>query len=328
MGPVIEARILRLQQRFIDRRRMRIADMAAEEECSRDTIKRAIDVLRDQLYMNIEYDPVTRHWVYTPDEETPALTTDEFVALSLSAELLRRVAGTRFEQQLRGALEKVGRAMPPVMTFDAELGKTSHSFALDLLRGEQELVASNLTILSEAIRTKNSVRTEYFSFSSGETRDRFLDPYHLRFHGDAWYCIAYCHLRKDVRTFAVQRMHKLRRTLQRWQPQPGFDLQAHLESAFSLEPGEPDDLAVRFGPDSARYVRERRWHPSQQIEDLADGGIILRARVACGGEVLRWVLQYGADAEVLSPARLREEVAAEAAGMGKTYMSGGGHAPD
>src|SRR5690606_22591095 len=150
-------------------------------------------------------------------------------------------------------------------------GTTSHSFALDLLRGEQDMVAGNLTILSEAIRAKNSVRTEYFSFSSGESRDRFLDPYHLRFHGDAWYCIAYCHLREEVRTFAVQRMHQLTRTQRRWQPQPGFDLQKHLGSAFSLEPGAEDDLVVRFGPQSARYVRERRWHPTQQIEELPDG---------------------------------------------------------
>lgn len=320
MGPAAQRRVMLLRERFISRRSLKLSDTAAHFECSRDTIKRDIEILRNDLRMMIEYDPATRCWVYTPAEETPALTSEEFVALSLSAQLLRRIAGTRFERSLRAALEKVGRSLPPALTVDAEqsAGRT-HSFALDLLRGEQELVAKNLTLLSDAIDCKHRVRTEYFTFSSGELKERFLDPYHLLFHGDAWYCIAYCHLRNEVRTFAVQRMHRLIRTPAQWRPQPGFDLDEYMNSAFGLETGEPEDLAVTFGPAAARYVQERKWHHTQQIEELEDGSIVFRARVACGSEVRRWVLQYGAEAEVLSPARLRNEVAAEVAGMASRY---------
>jgi predicted DNA-binding transcriptional regulator YafY len=47
------------------------------------------------------------------------------------------------------------------------------------------------------------------------------------------------------------------------------------------------------------------------VQDAIDGGCVLRMRVAGLGEVRRWVLQFGAEAEVLKPASLRREVVGE-----------------
>jgi predicted DNA-binding transcriptional regulator YafY len=71
------------------------------------------------------------------------------------------------------------------------------------------------------------------------------------------------------------------------------------------------EVAIRFAPRQARWIRERRWHPSARVQDAIDGGCVLRMRVAGLGEVKRWVLQFGAEAEVLKPASLRREVVGE-----------------
>jgi predicted DNA-binding transcriptional regulator YafY len=71
------------------------------------------------------------------------------------------------------------------------------------------------------------------------------------------------------------------------------------------------DVAVRFAPRQARWIRERKWHRSARIQEKLDGALTLRLRVAETSELKRWVLQFGSEAEVLAPASLRRAVADE-----------------
>ena len=68
-----------------------------------------------------------------------------------------------------------------------------------------------------------------------------------------------------------------------------------------------------------RWIRERQWHPSQQIEKLPSGGLILRLRVGGVDEVKRWIMGYGIHAEVLEPESLRAQFKNEAEKMRKIY---------
>jgi predicted DNA-binding transcriptional regulator YafY len=80
------------------------------------------------------------------------------------------------------------------------------------------------------------------------------------------------------------------------------------------------DVTIRFDEHQARYIRERRWHETQKpLEELPDGEVVLRFRAGGLGEVKRWVMQWGAHAEVLEPAELRAEVATEVKKMQKMY---------
>jgi len=69
---------------------------------------------------------------------------------------------------------------------------------------------------------------------------------------------------------------------------------------------------VVFARPLAPDIRERRWHPSQKLVDLADGRREMTLQVADTLEVRRWILGYRVQAEVLEPASLREALGAEA----------------
>lgn len=69
----------------------------------------------------------------------------------------------------------------------------------------------------------------------------------------------------------------------------------------------------------ARYIRERRWHPTQESEEMPDGGLLLRFRTGGLAEVRRWVMSYGSHAEVLVPENLRREVGEEIRKMVRLY---------
>jgi predicted DNA-binding transcriptional regulator YafY len=74
-------------------------------------------------------------------------------------------------------------------------------------------------------------------------------------------------------------------------------------------------VTIRFLKAVAGYVRERIWHPSQQLSDQADGSLIFTATVAGTEEIGHWVLRWGAGAQVLAPADLRHTVSRHAAAM-------------
>jgi predicted DNA-binding transcriptional regulator YafY len=56
------------------------------------------------------------------------------------------------------------------------------------------------------------------------------------------------------------------------------------------------------------YVKEREWHPSQQIKDLRDGRVELAFTAGGEFEIIRWILGWGDAAEVVRPRRVRERV--------------------
>ena len=61
-------------------------------------------------------------------------------------------------------------------------------------------------------------------------------------------------------------------------------------------------------PRAADYIREKKWHQSQQLRELKGGGVELKMKLSSLAEVERWVLSWGGDAKVLKPRELAEAV--------------------
>ena len=78
-------------------------------------------------------------------------------------------------------------------------------------------------------------------------------------------------------------------------------------------------VVIRFDPAVADQVRERDWHETQQMRDLPSGGLEVRLRLGALAEVERWVLGWGASAEVLGPAELRKRICLAAESLAATY---------
>jgi predicted DNA-binding transcriptional regulator YafY len=79
-------------------------------------------------------------------------------------------------------------------------------------------------------------------------------------------------------------------------------------NSLGVNSGAPQRVVVEFEPDAAPYIREREWHPSQQLEDRGDGGTVLTMNV-CNDRPLRaWILGFGASARVIEPVDLAKDV--------------------
>ena len=274
----------------------------------------------NRLHAPIKYSRSRDGWYYTDATyflPEIMLTREEITAFFLGEELFRRYLGTPFETPLRLALNKIKQHLPEHVGYDAQRGTAAFAFT----GGGRAMVDPELLLeLNQAILSKRSIEIEYYSASSGQTNTRTVDPYHLHnIHGD-WYLIAYCHTRREPRDFLTSRIKARKSLLSTFQVAPSFSLDAYLETGFLAERATaPDNIVIKFDEYQARWIRERLWHSSQQIEELPSGGLILHLRVGGLGEVKRWVMGYGPHAEVLEPESLRREIKEEVKKMKEIY---------
>lgn len=179
-------------------------------------------------------------------------------------------------------------------------------------------VSASLALLDDCrrgVQDRRRLRLLYHSLHRDALTERVVRPHHLLHWRGEPYLIAWCEWRQDFRDFFLGRMREwtLLAPDGAFPRDSAFDVAEYLQAGFTLRHGE--DLVtvrVRFSPYQARWVRERQYHPSQRAEDEPDGGLRLTLRVAGTAEVKRWLLGYGAEVEVLEPAELRAELAAEA----------------
>ena len=65
---------------------------------------------------------------------------------------------------------------------------------------------------------------------------------------------------------------------------------------------------IEFEPEAAAYVREREWHPSQELVDREDGGVVLTLHVCHDRPLRTWVLGFGPSARVVEPVTLMRDI--------------------
>jgi len=152
----------------------------------------------------------------------------------------------------------------------------------------------------------------YYTASRDTTNRREVDPYRLRYIDGALYMIGHCHLRRDVRMFAVERIRSLTITDRPCQMPLNFDVDAYVRDALVVMRGKPIEVELLFDRPTTAWAKDREWHPSQQVIMSKDGRLAMTLRVADTRELVGWILHFGSGVRVLQPESLREQVREEA----------------
>ena len=169
----------------------------------------------------------------------------------------------------------------------------------------------NPEIWSSAARSldgQQQIRITYIRFD-GVEGEYLVDPYHLLgYHGE-WYLIGLHHRRNTVASFALSRAGEITPTGRFFAAPEGFRAEEWIRERFGITGAEkPFGVRLRFSPKVAAYIRHRVWHPTQEIVECAHGGLELRMETTGWKELVRWILSWQPDAQVLAPQRLRERV--------------------
>ena len=295
-------------------RSLTVGDVARQFEVSPRTAYRDIEFLRDRCQAPLAFDAERSSYVLTDKTyhlPLADLSAGELVALLFAERVSRQYRGTPYEDDVRRAFAKIAGWFPGEIHVNPQ--RLQEMLALDLGPVPIPDPATFRTIV-EALLGRRRLLVRYHSLTSGRRRERRIEPYKAFNLRGTWYVAAYDHLRHAVRDFAIHRVESAKLLDETYAIDPRWSFATYMRDSFGIEKGRsPVRVVIRFAPRQARWIRERAWHESARIQEQMDGFCVLHLHVSGLDEVKRWVLQFGAEAEVLKPAALRRQMVAELA---------------
>jgi predicted DNA-binding transcriptional regulator YafY len=239
------------------------------------------------------------------------LSPSELMAQAVSRRLIAPLEGTELHASLQSALGKASAALPPQGLELAQ--QLEHTFSVGLgphkrYRHHREVVER----VTQAIVHKTRIQMRYDSASRGKITRREVDPYRLWYASGGLYLVGYCHLRKEPRMFAVERIKSVTPTDFPYQIPLHFDFDAFVEDSLTVMRGPRMTVELEFNKPTAAWAKDRVWHPSQQLKRLSKGRMQMTFSLADSREVVGWVLSFGSGVRVVQPDSLRRAVEEEA----------------
>lgn len=316
-------RLLQIDNLLRSPTRQTSISLAEALEVSERTIRSDVAFLRDRYGAPIEFSRSQGYHYQDSEWRLPSisLSRGELFALTLGARMLEAYAGSTYAQELRSAITRLRERLPEQTSVD--LQQLANERVLFRSGAEIDLNPEVWHQLEDACLTQRSVQMTYYTASRDAVSDRKLDPYLLHiYRGTNPYVIGYCHKRQEIRWFRVDRIQNLQALNESFVPDPTFDARDHLELIFQHEVGSaPVNVVIWFDAYTAPYIRERRWHPSQELQEHPDGSVTLCMTVSGLNDLKRWVLGYGKGARVLGPPELVQLIREEIEEMNQNYRS-------
>ncbi len=215
-------RLFRLVQVLRGRRLVTARALAAKLEVSERTIYRDI---RDLTLSGVPIEgEAGMGYVLRRDDDLPPILFDheEIEALVTGARLVGAWASPRLREAAQGALDKIASALPAERRI--AMARTA-LFAPDFHVDPQ--VGKTMDVAREGIGARRRLHFDYRDAGGRATR-REVRPLALVFWGERWTLAAWCELRRDFRSFRVDRL--ARPTLgERFPDEPGRRLQDYLK---------------------------------------------------------------------------------------------------
>jgi predicted DNA-binding transcriptional regulator YafY len=279
---------------------------------SRASVKRDLEYMRERFNAPIEYDREANGYRFGaprsgPRYELPGLwfNAGEAYALLSMHTLLAELQPGLLEPHV-GPLQERLRALLGGEPAWKDIEKRIRVFQPGRRVSREEFFG----VVATAVLRRQRLWIRHYNRKDDRETEREISPQRLVHYRDNWYVDAYCHLREDLRSFAVDAIRAAELREARAKEVPAPELDAHLGAGYGIFAGREVEWAkLRFTPQAARWVAAQEWHPKQRSRAEADGSYLLEIPYAHEQELLMEILKFGADVEVLAPASLRSRVA-------------------
>lgn len=197
------------------------------------------------------------------------LTPDEISALVLAASVAHAMPGGRYPKIVDLALKKLAFDLPELPDTPTQFPRPApvivhfpeKRIPVQPEASDREDLGEIYATLESATRLRKRVTILYDSAGNGLTTKRDVDPYGLVYREGAWLCVGWCHLRKDVRSFRVDRMRSAVQAPKPKSPdfeRPGdFDVKAYAQRSpwtFAIDP--PEEVQLALTSDAAEIANE------------------------------------------------------------------------
>lgn len=297
------------------RRAVSTLDLQTELEVSRPTLTRYLRDLRDTYGVPVVFDRdqggyrlESCDYEFGRQFELPGLwfSAEEIHALLTMQHLLVNLDSSGLlGPHIGPLLNRLGRALG---TADDSATEVARRIRIQTV-GARSFQLDHFQAVGSATLRRRRLLIEYHARGKNETARREVSPQRLIHYRDNWYLDAWCHLRNELRSFAVD---AIRRAEILDTPTHDIDdasLDRVLGSGYGIFAGAEVRWArLRFSAERSRWVAQEKWHPDQQGQCLDDGRFELCVPYSQEPELLMDILRHGDHVEVLEPEDLRNAV--------------------
>ena len=297
-------------------------EMAGDLEISIRSVSRSIQVIEElgvpvyddrsgpekEKRWRIESDYISR----MPNLDLPkiALSLPEIISLCMLAGESVIFRGTDISRHITAAIAKLMHFVPE--DTQTELSALKRIFICKTMgsktyAGKEDIIRT----LTESMLNRTACKITYHAFYKDEIKDEDIGPLHFYENRGGLYLFAQKLKSRAIRSYAVERIHRIRPLNRTIGYPPDFDPEQTLNSAFDLTHGEPVTVKILFSKDEARYIKEKSWAPDQQIIDNPDGSITLTMTSSGYRDIKRWVMSFGKEARLLEPEDMKQDIIEE-----------------
>jgi predicted DNA-binding transcriptional regulator YafY len=298
------------------------AGLAEELECNPRTVYRDLEALQVAGFpIYTERVEGKNLWslLDTMKHQMPVpFSITELMALYFSRDMLKVFKDTVFYDSLESLFKKVKTTLPPGSA--RYLDQVEQTFHVGIKPyKDYGRFREILSLVQDAAVSRKTIDMVYHTMSRKKETRRRVDPYRVWFFNGTFYLIGHCHMREEVRVFALDRVKLMSVTKDSFEPPEGFSLDEFLRPSFGVFQGAPVKVKIWFSSGVAGYIKEKIWHESQVIVTRKDGSIVFEAEVAGTEEVKFWVMGWGAHARVLEPESLTKAIQSQAEAVAALY---------
>ena len=324
-------RLYKIDQLISDRKVLSFDALRESLEVSPATLKRDLQYLRDRLNAPIVWDRDMGGYHYEKGN-LAAGSQFELPGLWFNASEIHALLTM---QHLLATLDQGGLLGPHIQPLMARLngllGSADNSAEEIRKRvriigiGARRMQLHHFEKVGSALLRRKRLIITYRARGKNEVTEREVSPQRLVHYRENWYLDAWCHLRRELRSFAVDSILKADLVETRARNVSEKILDEVLGTGYGIFSGKKVQWAkLKFTPERARWVAQEQWHPRQKSKFEPDGSYLLEMPYADDRELLMDILKYGPDAEVLAPATLRKTVAERLRQSAKHYLKKNG----
>ncbi len=318
-------RFYKIEQILQERKSASFQQLQEAVEVSRATLKRDLQYLRDRLNAPIVYDREAAGYRFdTPDRFAPKhqlpglwFNASEIHALLMMQNLLEEV-----QPGLLGPhIAPLQTRLKSLLGSQDDAPEEIASRIRILHSGKRVTDLQYFELIASTLLKRRRLLIHHYNRGTDVETEREVSPQRLIYYRGNWYLDAWCHLRKDIRSFAVDAIRRAELIDKKARSIAKRELDAVLGSGYGIFAGDKVQWAkLRFTPQHARWVATEQWHPEQKSGSETDGYYLLEVPFTNPTELIMDILRHGAGVEVLEPESLREAVKKELEAARAAYL--------
>jgi predicted DNA-binding transcriptional regulator YafY len=170
------------------------------------------------------------------------------------------------------------------------------------LKGKDE----HLRVILDALSSKKLLEMSYTTFDEERTSVRTVEAVGVYYAFEQWYMIGWCRLRKDYRTFRLDRMNSLKTLEETYDPLAHPTLKEYIDKVRAAENLIQIVLSVPLSFE--KYLRVQKYNQGFVMEKRSEDGVEMTFMTSHLEGFIRWVVCLADQIKIISPPEAKERL--------------------